>query len=72
MLTCIDDVVHQALAADKGVVMAKIDVQQVYCHVSVHAGNQGILGMEEHAGRVFVNRILPFRPQMFTALIDAI
>ena len=55
--------------------MAKTDLQSAYRHVPVHPSDQHLLGIE-WAGKVFVDRALPFglrsAPKLFSAVADSL
>ena len=59
----------------RGALMAKTDLQSAYRHVPVHPSDQHLLGIE-WAGKVFVDRALPFglrsAPKLFSAVADSL
>ena len=55
--------------------MAKTDLHSAYRQVSVHRGDQHLLGIE-WSGQVYIDKALPFRlrlaPKIFTAVADSL
>ena len=69
----VQDGAKMALQLGRGVLMAKIDLQNAYRIVPVHPDDIGLLGVQ---GQVLVDTALPFSlrsaPKIFTALADGL
>ena len=71
----VQDGAKMALQLGRGVLMAKIDLQNAYRIVPVHPDDIGLLGVQWQ-GQVLVDTALPFSlrsaPKIFTALADGL
>ena len=70
----IDDVVAAIQLAERGALLAKMDIKQAYRNIPVHPDDRFCLGMQWE-GKVFIDTTLPFglrsAPLLFTAVADA-
>ena len=71
----VDDVAHQVTMLGKGASMAKVDIEEAYRLIPIHAEDKHLLGMQWE-GQVYIDAVLPFglrsAPLIFTALADGL